>query len=403
MPSKIKKRGESSYLLTVTAGYDGSGKQICHTKTVTANSPREAEKQYGLFLAEIEKGLIATSGKMTLIEFFDYWKINHATKNLAATTLATYEHIFKRISQALGHKRLDKIEPIHLNAFFTNLQEPIKETSSGETVTLSAATIKKHYELLSIMFNRAVKWNLIPYNPITRIELPKQKRKPTIIYNQEELGVFLILLEKQPIKYQLMIALALTCSLRREEIFGLEWEHIDLEKNTLHIIQASVYVPGLGIILKDTKTRSSNRLISISESVSAMFKRHKIEQATQQLKLGDKWFKDEKHNFLFTTWNGQQGHPHSVNSWLKRFIKDNDLPPISIHAFRHMNASYLIMSGVDIRTVAGKLGHSKPSVTMDIYSHLIKSAERETANIMDTFLQEVTEKAKSVQKKQVKK
>ena len=60
------------------------------------------------------------------------------------------------------------------------------------------------------------------------------------------------------------------------------------------------------------------------------------------------------------------------------------------------------MGGVDIRTVADKLEHSKPSVTMDIYSHLIKSAEKETADIMDTFLKQVTEKEKIAQEWQAK-
>lgn len=400
MPSKIKKRGKDSYLLTVAAGYDAKGKQLAHTKTVKCSSGREAEKQYALFVAEIERGETATSGKMTLNQYFDYWKNNFANNNLAATTLATYEHVFKRINESLGHKRLDKIEPIHLNSFFSNLQEPIIQDKDGNPAYLSPASIKKHYELLSIMINRAVKWNLIPYNPITRIELPKSKRKPKKIYDQEELGKFLVLLEDESLKYQIMVLLALVGGMRREEIFGLEWQHIDFEENTIHITQAAVYVPPKGIILKDTKTASSNRAISIPANIAAMLKRHKIGQAAKQLELGDKWLKNNEHNFIFTTWNGQQAHPHSLNTWLKRFIKDNGLPAINIHGFRHMSASYLIVNGVDVRTVAGKLGHSKPSVTMDIYSHLVKSAEKETANIMDNFIQDTTAKAKIKQKQQ---
>ena len=365
----VQKAGESSWKLTVSGGFDGAGKRIRHTKTVHCTSETQAKKELALFVAEIARGEISTSGKMTLDEYFDYWKKNHAIKNLATTTLSNYEYVFKRISQALGHKRIDKIEPIHLNSFFANMQEPIKVTSSGESETLSIATIKKHYELLSIMFNRAVKWNLISYNPITRIEIPKQKRKLKELYTQEELGKFLILLEKEPIKYQVMVNLALTGSLRREEMFGLEWPHIDLENNTIQISQAAVYVPGQPILLKDTKTTSSNRLISISESVSAMIERHKVEQSIQNAEIGDKLIKDEKHSFVFTTWNGTIAHPHSVNNWLRKFIAKNNLPHVSIHDFRHMNASYLILAGTDIRTVAGKLGHSKTSFTLDTYAH----------------------------------
>lgn len=65
-----------------------------------------------------------------------------------------------------------------------------------------------------------------------------------------------------------------------------------------------------------------------------------------------------------------------------------------------MAATYLIASGTDIRTVSGKLGHAQTSTTMNIYSHLVQSAEQATADKMETFLKETTDKAKKAQKKQ---
>jgi Site-specific recombinase XerD len=111
---------------------------------------------------------------------------------------------------------------------------------------------------------------------------------------------------------------------------------------------------------------------------------------------------DKRHcsGRVFTQWNGVPAHPHSFNFWLKRFIEDKHLPHISPHSFRHMSASYLIAAGTDIRTASGKLGHAKTSTTMNIYAHLLKSAEKKTADTMETFLQQTTEKARSTQKKQ---
>ena len=59
-----------------------------------------------------------------------------------------------------------------------------------------------------------------------------------------------------------------------------------------------------------------------------------------------------------------------------------------------MAATYLIAAGTDIRTVSGKLGHAQTSATMNIYSHLLKTAEQATADTMETFLQQTTEQAK---------
>jgi integrase len=91
-----------------------------------------------------------------------------------------------------------------------------------------------------------------------------------------------------------------------------------------------------------------------------------------------------------------------MNAWLKKFIASNELPHLTPHSFRHMAATYLITSGVDLRTVAGKLGHANSNTTQLVYSHLVKSAEEEAANKPEIFLQQATEKAKEKQKKQAK-
>ena len=77
-----------------------------------------------------------------------------------------------------------------------------------------------------------------------------------------------------------------------------------------------------------------------------------------------------------------------MNTWLRRFVKAHDLPKISPHSFRHMAATYLITAGVDLRTVAGKLGHANSTTTQLVYSHLLRQAEYETADVMDGILQD---------------
>ena len=91
-----------------------------------------------------------------------------------------------------------------------------------------------------------------------------------------------------------------------------------------------------------------------------------------------------------------------MNTWLKNFVKNNDLPALTPKSFRHMAATYLITSGTDIRTVAGKLGHANTNTTTIVYTHLLKSAENETADKMGDFLRQAAEKEKEKQKKQAK-
>lgn len=423
MPSKIKKRGENSYLLTVAAGYDGKGKQITFTKTIHSKNEREAKKQYTLFVAEVENGQVSTSGTMTLSQFYDYWKENYALKNHQPTTIAYNDSIFKRIGEALGHKRLNQIEPQHLLAFYKNLAEPgvkkvqIKKNSISDKNNislpkLSSNTIKKHHSLLFSLLNKAVQWNLIPYNPAARVDAPKVEKKPKTIYNVEQISDFLQILETQPVDKKLMVMFALSCGMRREEIFGLQWKHINMKERTINIEQACVYTKKTGVIIKSTKNHSSNRLITYPPFIDTLIKQHKAKQSAKRLKLNDKWEGLEKitnnstaksswdisNDFVFTQWNGKITFPSSFGSWLRKLVIKNGLPPISPHIFRHIAATLLITAGTDIRTVSGKLGHAQTSTTMNIYSHLLKKAEAQTADTMNTFLEKTTENTK--QKKQ---
>ena len=296
-------------------------------------------------------------------------------------------------------KRIDKIEPKHIQALMANLAEPgIKKTPktkdpkkivSAPKECLAPSSIKKHYELLSCIFAKAVRWELLPNNPCSRVEPPKLIRSQKELYDQKTLLSFLQKIETEDIKCRLWVLLAFTGGLRREEIFGLEWKHVNFEKCPLRIAQASVYTVATGTILKDTKNKSSNCVISVPASVIKLLKLHKSEQAKTRLKLGDKW---QESGRVFTQWNGIPAHPHSFNTWIRKFCTENKFPNISPHMFRHMSATYLITSGTDIRTVSGKLGHSRTSVTLDIYSHLVGNAEQETANTMEAFLSTATEK-----------
>lgn len=408
MAGTIEKRGKNSYRLTVTNGYDAAGQQIRYRKTVQASSDRAAEKMLAIFIGEVERGQIANTGKMTLRDFFVYWEKNYALPQHEPKTISFNRGLFKRIDLALGHKRIDKITPKNLLDFYQNLREPIKTIRRKQINPdkpavpefLSPNTIRKYHVLLHTLFEKATQWQFTAYNPVEKVEPPKVALSHKQIYDEETTGKFLLALQAEELKHRLMALLSISTGMRRGELFGLEWKHIDFGAETINIEQTSQYLPTKGIFTKAPKTQGSKRVITAPSSVMQLLKQYKAEQNARRLKLGDKWQESDR---IFTTWDGKPAHPDSINTWLKKFVADNDFPPITPHSFRHMAATYLITSGTDLRTVAGKLGHNNSTTTQIVYSHLLKSAEKETATKMESFLQQVAAKAKSQQKKQVNK
>lgn len=383
----IEQRGSNSWRIVVYEGYS-NGKKMRRTKTVHGTR-LEAEREEKILLGELAKRPMKIQQQMKLHEFFQYWLDSFANEHLAPKTIFEYEKLFRRIDAALGHKSMDKIEPRHLLSFYNNLKEAPR--LDGRQGTLGANSMRKHHVLLHALFEKAKRWGFVYANPVDNVDPPAFRYKnQKEILSLDELHHFLELLKEEALKHQLWAFLGISLGIRKGEMFGFQWKHINYDKNTIQVEQAAQYLPGRGVFIKDTKNSSSNRIISIPDFVTDLLKKYESEQKKLCKELANKWegksIEDWPENFIFTKWDGKLAHPDSINTWLRSFVKKHGLPPISPHSFRHMTATYLINAGVDLTTVAGKLGHSNATTTQVVYSHLLKKAETETAATMERLL-----------------
>ncbi len=391
MPKKIERRGDSSYRLTVVH------KQQVYRTNVTAIDEQDAANKWVLFKAEILKGkaLDPNAKRMTLSEFYQYWKTHYSEEHHEVTTQELTSDVFTRIELALGHLQIDKIEPRHILSFYDQLKKP---TASENNTPLSPAYIRKHASVLKTIMSAAYQWEFIVSNPCEKVKLPKlsktQKKMPT----EDDLHQFFNALDKHKIlKHKLWVSLAFSLGLRREEIFGLKWGAVDLKEQTLSIELAAVYVPKKGIIIKDTKTDNSYRKLSMPSDLTAMFMLWQEEVITEAKKYKKRKkivdFKDNpiaEDRWVFPQRDGSVGHPHSFTTFAKVFCRENGIEPaISPHKFRHMSGSYLLNAGVDLAAVSAKLGHADKSFTMKTYIHELQSAEKQSAVVMQTVLDDI--------------
>ena len=109
------------------------------------------------------------------------------------------------------------------------------------------------------------------------------------------------------------------------------------------------------------------------------------ESAWEKEQRGEGGLEEEDH--LFRQPGGDSRVPGTFTFRFKKILQEGDLPNnLNVHSLRHTNASMLIAQGVDVRTVAGLLGHAQPSTTLDIYSHTFdknkKLAQQKLAEAM---------------------
>lgn len=231
----------------------------------------------------------------------------------------------------------------------------------------------------------AVKNELIDRNPCN-VAAPKKPASHIQYLDDEQARRFLAALEDEPLEDRVLFTLALLTGYRRGELLGLEWPDVDFESGVVTIRRTSQYTKEKGVYTDTPKTASSARSTKISPSLVELLRRYKLEQATARLGRGDLWASEWiDHPRLFTNLDGTPMQPTTTEKRLKAILERAGLPPVSLHSLRHTNATLLISGGVDVRTVAARLGHSQTSTTLNIYAETIRSAEAAAAQVLEIF------------------
>jgi integrase len=412
----IEKRGENSYRLTVSCGYDKLGKQIMKRKSINLSHIKpgkqleEAHKQWILFKDEVEKGIYLDAGKVSFENFIDKWLKDYAEPELAPKTLFRYKELLtSRIIPSLGHIKLNKLQPTDLIEFYNNLREDGIRTD-GKSGGLSERTILHHHRLISSILNCAVQWQFILNNPAVRVKAPKVEKKEARHFDIEQTEYILALLENQPIKYKTAIYLDIYGGMRLGELAGLKWSDIDFDNMLIKIHKSLQHIPGYGTFEKSPKNESSNRIISLPKTVMNLLKEYKIWQNGQKTNFENLWHNE--YNNIFTTRDGKPIYPGTISKWFQNFIRKHNsqvmddksiseedkikylLDNVNFHGLRHTSATILINQGIDVTTVSKRLGHARTSTTTDIYSHSLQKADRSAANKLENLFNNNIPKSK---------
>lgn len=379
-----RPKGSKNWVLTVIVGYRPDGSKITKSKTVKGLTKTQAKRELAKFDIEVKAGEYITPEKIYFSDFVQDWHDKYAAKHLSLTTLDIHMRIINnRLIPVFGHMPLDKIKAIHIINFLDELEKNGKRLD-GKKGKLSSATIQYHYRVLRNIFNRAVEWQILKDNPMTSVKQPKVEHKKKMPYDEVEIEMVKSVLAQCPIMWRIIITLAITTGMRRAEIAGLQWKNIDFENETIFIEHNLVYVKGHGSILKPPKNKNSIRTISIPSVLMDLLKEYKQLCDDEKENAGELW--EEKENyFVFSAWNGKPLYPKSISQYWNRLKKKHGLRNISLHDLRHTSATILLNKGVHAKVIADRLGHANIKTTMDIYAHVLRSADKAAAKHFDSL------------------
>jgi len=350
------------YYVSMDLGRDENGKRIKQYKTFpNISSARAGLKE---FHAERKRNSRTTPHRITVAQWLEYWMDTIVRPNRAETTVYAYQKIIdNHINPAMGNVALTDLTAKDIQQYYIDTQR-----ATG----LSSNTMRRHHDLLSSSLRTAVRQDMLLSNPVDRVEPPKSRLYEADFYDSQNLKRLYMLVGGHWL--ELVVKLAGSLGLRREEICGLKWESVDFDRRLIHIKEARTAY-GATIVQKETKNRSSIRMLYMPEEIYRLMWRGKMrQQAEAPLREGG----CNPDNRVFLVRNGAPYSPNALSLAFTRYIKRNNLPRVTLHGLRHSFATVASGQGVSLFDIGKALGHSTPATTGRIYTHLVDRTHEET-------------------------
>lgn len=224
---------------------------------------------------------------------------------------------------------------------------------------LSTNTMKEFSKVIKQALDFAVNQGYIQKSPYHDIVIPKMKKDEIKPFTIEEVRKLLSLKMKDWIHDA--IEISFRTGMRKGEIFALEKDCIDFDKNFLTVKQTQTLDKNGKVIIGKPKTRASRRRIDLDESTMKIL-----------------WRRCSNNNssFIFAYSDGRMLIPHNLSATVTKKCRAAGIYPHRFHDLRHGHATYLLINNVHPKVVQERLGHANIGMTLDTYSHLIPGLQR---------------------------
>ena len=316
---------------------------------------------------------IGTDGLAPTVEqWCNYWLDTIATPRLRPSTIATYRgYIANRIVPTLGHHRLDRLQPEHLDRFYADL------TADG----LAPASVLQIHRIVSRALKVAMQRGKVGRNVATLVEPPSVHRAEVRPLTADQARAILNAAKGERNAARWSVALAL--GLRQGEALGLAWDAVDFETDTLSVRQALQRQLGGGLVIVPPKSRAGRRNIPIPAQLVDALREHRAAQKIERVTAGSLWVDS---GMVFTGPCGQPLDPRADHREWQRLLRKAKVPPARLHDARHTAATLMLAQGVPARVVMELLGHSQITLTLGTYTHVVPELAREAADRMGRTL-----------------
>lgn len=375
----IRKGKDGNWVVDISNGFDPitlKQRRLVRKGYKTKKEAIEAEH----YLRSVELKERFYGAKITVPMLYDMLKEEDSINHRKISYINTQENNYnKHIREYfINVDNVGKLTYEDIYQFREQLRQKIAQNTDKP---LSTNTINKIMILLKKIFDVGLRKGYYSNNPVKLLKkLPIEKPKMQF-WTIAEFQQFLKLFEGDEYNIKLLFTVLFFTGLRLGEALALTWQDIDFTSNTIHVTKSTYVNKGISHI-STTKTKAGTRRIIINKKLSQELETWQKKQAKQLQQFSND----------ITTLQVFQNSPiiitkNAIEKQYKKILeRDNTLKKIRIHDFRHSHASLLINNREDYLVVKERLGHASITTTIDTYSHLYPSKQKDLADKLDELI-----------------
>jgi integrase len=359
--------------LRVYAGRDPVTARKRYLSRTVRGGKREAQRALAALI--VEAGETGAPRRGTFAELLEEW-FAHAEPDFSPkTALETRRFLDRAVIPRLGDRAVDKLRPTDLDALYREL----RSSGGREGRPLAPATIRRIHGIIHRALGQGVRWGWLAKNPAARASPPRVPTPRIEPPSPAEVTKLIDLATKRDVALAAFLFLAAVTGARRSELIALQWADVDLVSGVIEIRRGVVH-GRRGVVEKDTKTHAVRR-VALDPSAVQFLVAHR-ERCEHVAAMFGIVLSDSAFVFSHAPDGSRPWRPDVVTHAFVRLRERAGLPGVRLHDLRHFVATRLLASGVDVRTVAGRLGHRNAAITLNVYSHFLEEADREAADLM---------------------
>jgi len=303
--------------------------------------------------------------RTTVASFLGKWLTGIKT-SVRSSTFKSYSGItWRYLVPAIGGIPMAKLSPQHLQVMIEDL----------EAKHVPPRTRQYTYAVLHAALEHGMRMGIVNRNVSDAIPRPRIARRSMSVLDAAQVEAFLTAARAD--KFYALYVLAIMTGMRFGELLALQWRDIDLKSSTIYV-RHTLQDLGGKLKLQEPKSARGRRRIDLPPAAVRAVQEHRQRVSTRYRRLSPWVFCDRRGGPL------RQGNV--TRRSFKKILKVAGLRPIRFHDLRHTAATLLLAAGVHPKVVQERLGHASVALTLDTYSHVLPSMQRDAADRLEEIL-----------------